>query len=364
MERTGQTPSESGVNGNLNPTLRDIAKATGHAVSTVSCALRGEPGVSRKVSERIRGVATTMGWRPNPLVSAWLSHVRQARHADSGLTLAYVISSSTGIEAHLSSPIFNAYHQGASQRAASLGFHLECFHYESFGGQRLSRILVSRGIPALIVAPLEEPGKPLSIDWPAFACATIAYSLEAPCLHRAANHHQHSVTLAIDKLRKLGYRRIGLAIPADIDTRSSHMFSGGFWAAATHFSFPPVPPFLPEHHAFSQPDFLQWLQQFSLEALIGTSQTRRWLQNLPRHAPQPSAFADLDLKPGAAGTAGIDQKPRLIGAAAVDLATSQLFRNERGVPADPKLILVESRWRDGPSAPAHPSAPPCVVAAK
>jgi hypothetical protein len=35
------------------------------------------------------------------------------------------------------------------------------------------------------------------------------------------------------------------------------------------------------------------------------------------------------------------------GAAAVDLVIEQLHRNEFGLPSDPKLMLIASKWMDG-----------------
>jgi DNA-binding LacI/PurR family transcriptional regulator len=49
--------------------------------------------------------------------------------------------------------------------------------------------------------------------------------------------------------------------------------------------------------------------------------------------------------------AGIDQHSEAIGRIAVETLVSQINLNERGEPADPYRVLVESRWRDGKSLP-------------
>jgi LacI family transcriptional regulator len=36
-----------------------------------------------------------------------------------------------------------------------------------------------------------------------------------------------------------------------------------------------------------------------------------------------------------------------LGAAAVELLTGQLTRGELGLPADPRVVLVEGRWVEG-----------------
>jgi LacI family transcriptional regulator len=40
-----------------------------------------------------------------------------------------------------------------------------------------------------------------------------------------------------------------------------------------------------------------------------------------------------------------------LGGAAVNLLAEQLQHDELGVPADPKVVLVEGRWHDGASLP-------------
>jgi LacI family transcriptional regulator len=49
--------------------------------------------------------------------------------------------------------------------------------------------------------------------------------------------------------------------------------------------------------------------------------------------------------------AGIDQHSEAIGRMAVEMLVSQINLNERGEPADPARILIESRWREGASMP-------------
>lgn len=45
--------------------------------------------------------------------------------------------------------------------------------------------------------------------------------------------------------------------------------------------------------------------------------------------------------------AGVNQHAKVIGAAAVDLVNGQLQRNEFGIPAHPKLVLIKGEWVDG-----------------
>ncbi len=172
-----------------------------------------------------------------------------------------------------------------------------------------------------------------------------------PRIHRAANHHFHSVVLAVRRLAELGYRRIGLAIAEGLDRRSGGTLSGGYWSATHAAGVHPVKLFNPSRSTFNFPPFKDWFDREKPDVVIGYSLVRGWLAQMGRSVPGDVAFANLDWHQSYGNEAGINQKPELIGAAAVDLVTSQIFRNERGVPPDQKLILIESEWVDGPTAP-------------
>jgi hypothetical protein len=47
--------------------------------------------------------------------------------------------------------------------------------------------------------------------------------------------------------------------------------------------------------------------------------------------------------------AGIDESPLLVGATAVDVVVGMIHRSERGVPENPRYILIEGRWFGGQS---------------
>ncbi len=333
------------------PTLREIAKASGMSLTTVSCALRGQPGVAEKSVQHVRRVAEEMGWKPNPLVSAWLSHVRSTHAPMVQATLAYIISHPQGIDGHFSSEVYRAYCEGARKRAQELGFSLELYHYEEFGEQRLAQILEARGTPALVVAPLPEFCHEISLPWDGFTSATIAYSLVKPPIHRAANHHFHSVATAVKTLRAYGYGRIGLAVPQDVDERSFGMFTGGYWSSSHYAGLSALNLFSDFYQKESFPAFGRWLKEERPDVVIGLEMVAEWIRGHGYALPGEIAFANLDRRAEHGDHAGIDQRAERIGATAVDLVTAQLFRNERGLPEHPKLSIVQGAWVDGATAP-------------
>ena len=47
--------------------------------------------------------------------------------------------------------------------------------------------------------------------------------------------------------------------------------------------------------------------------------------------------------------AAVDQSALAVGAAAVDIVIGQMRQNERGIPAIPQTVLVDSVWKPGAS---------------
>jgi LacI family transcriptional regulator len=49
------------------------------------------------------------------------------------------------------------------------------------------------------------------------------------------------------------------------------------------------------------------------------------------------------------GFAGLQQNQHLIGAWAVELLAARIANRDLGIPAIPRIEMVESQWIDGPS---------------
>ncbi len=350
-------PMSDEVQDESPPTLRQIAEKAGVSLSTVSLVLRGRPHTSETMNQRVREVAERMGWKPNPMVSAWLSHVRRGQHTSHYATLAYMVNYEGGVDALLNDPkrfILRAYWNGARTRAASRGYHLEAFDYRALGARRVNSILYNRNIQGVVLAPLDQDFSGFELNWEAFALGTIAYSLSEPQIHRAANHHFHTVTLCMENLYARGYRRMGLAIPRSSNARSGGLFLGAYLATIHECQgVEAIKPFIPDPPSFTRRHFEIWLKEQKPDVVMALhTLVPQWLGELGYSLPGDIGYAHLDLPTREEmhlPYAGIDQQPERIGAAVIDLVTAQIDRNERGIPDSPKISLVESRWVDGNS---------------
>src|SRR5262245_11457734 len=195
------------------PTLKGIAARAGVSAMTVSLALRNHPKIPASTRERIQTIARELGYRPNPMVHALMAEVRARRPMRSATTLAFVTAFPTRDGWRRGSYIYVEYHAGAVERARQLGYAIEEVWAKEPGmtGRRLTQVLETRSIRGLLIAPLPQSRGHLSLDWSKFAAATFGSSLYKPELHRATVDHFGAITMALRKLRKLGYRRIGMA---------------------------------------------------------------------------------------------------------------------------------------------------------
>jgi DNA-binding LacI/PurR family transcriptional regulator len=325
-------------------TLSDIAKAAGVSRMTVSLALRNHPATAQATRERIQKLAREMDYRPSPLISTLMTSVRLKRRASQKVVLAFIVDAQS-----TKKPTLGEYLQGARNRAAELGFKLDFFTYGGAGmtAARLDNILYTRGVAGVIIAPLFEPGKALSINWDRYAVTALGFSMPAPALHRVVNHQIHSITIALERLAELGYKRPGLALDESDDVRVFHNWLAGYLAYAhLHGEKKFPPPFITK--AWNQHAFAAWFKKHSPDAVLTLKEeVLPWIKACGVAVPAQVGLAILNWEPDSGGVAGIDQNSIGVGAGAVDVTVSQIHANERGVPAQPKITLIEGHWRDG-----------------
>ncbi len=322
------------------PTLQDIADRAGVSRMTVSLALRNDPRIAAKTRRRLQKLAEEMGYRRNPLVSVLMSNIRARREIKNRVLLAFIAHKD-----YRQSPVLANYMDGARNRAEELGYQLEPFWIDDKASKsrRLSRILFNRGISGLVVSPMPSPNQSLALEWSLFATAVIGHPLPGVPLNRAVHHQFQGISEALARLHDLGYRRPGLALSTEQDERVEHNWLGGFLAHQRLLRFEKVPVLLAG--LWDRPTFSKWFLRHRPDAIISMDENvLHWLEHLEVKVPGDAGFAHLNWEKELGEVAGIDQDSRSIGAGAVDLVVAQLHRNERGVPAGAKVVLIEGKW--------------------
>jgi LacI family transcriptional regulator len=331
-------------------TLRDVALEAGVSVMTVSRAMRNQSNVARATADKIREAAKRLGYRPNPLVSALMSYRRAANPIRGALSIGFVTNFPTE-NGWKKSRINLDFYEGAKANAERHGYKLELFWVREpqMSGRRLSQVLYSRNISGLLIAPLPVALGHMRLEWERFSAVALGYSLAAPLLHRAVNHQFRSMRLALRRLRKMGYRRIGLALRASFDERVDHHWAGAFLVEQRRSSpQDPVPLFVVQDPEFTREAFLKWRLANKPEVVVSQhEEVIEWLREAGIAVPEKVGFVHLDCPDKSGAVAGIYQNGPEVGTVAVDFLVSMVQRNERGIPPLPYSILVDGSWVDG-----------------
>lgn len=334
-------------------TQRDIAKALGIGLATVSMALRGDPRISSRRRAQIQATARKMGYRPNPNAAA-LSHLRGASETKPTRAALAWLNLWPHPEDLRRFGEFDQYWHGAELAARKFGYRLEEFACaDSAQLPRLQDILLARGINGILIPP--SGGPPMdwgSFEWDRFSVVRLSRSVEQPAAHIVAAHQAADAEMAFNAIRARGYPRVGLvtvAIP-------HHRFDAGFLKAQRFVvESQRLPVF--DIRGYSPwadlPKLERWLKREKPDAILtDLSCMAEMLNAAGLHVPKDIGLAVTSILDGNADT-GIDQNPREVGRVAVLTLISLIHDNDRGIPANHREILIRGRWVDGPSLPTR-----------
>ncbi|OAM91269.1 hypothetical protein AW736_04165 [Termitidicoccus mucosus] len=310
---------------------------------TVSRALRDDDSIPANTRERIKKIAEKLGYRPDPMVSQLMARLRVSRTVGT-MPIAW-LTAHPAENTWRGLPTSGEIYTGARARAEQLGYRLEAFWLRAPGmtGRRMSDILYSRGIRGIVIPPLPAGGGTIDLAWERFACATCGYSLRQPVLHRACSHQFHAARIAWDNFAKLGKRRIGLAFSVAWDRQlDGHLLAGFLREQHDATASRRVPPLVAP--ALTREVFMRWFRQHRPDAILGAPQARDWLRDAG--AAEKCALALINIEDGDGTFRGVNHHLRELGESAVDLVAVQLSSNQSGIPAVPKVVLVECSWHE------------------
>lgn len=342
----------------------DVARAAGVHSTTVSQALRNNPTISPATRARIHELARTMGYSPDPVLTALVAYRRGVKRPRRVETIGYVTASDTrwGWRRHLPDELA---FQGARERALASGYQLEHFWLGEPGmtPRHLSRMLYHRGIAGVLLGPMPRVAAlPLDLDWEHLAAVRIGPPLPGPGLHRVAHDPTGDVRAAVRRAVRAGCRRIGLVVAGADDAGTGRCHAIGFAIEQQRL---PAASRLPVLHlaAGAAPETLAgWRLAHRPDVILGAYPL--FGDALARAGIRvPGDVACIDLHPGFAtpGVAGIRADFSSIGRIAVELLSRQLQNNQRGLPDCCTTTLVEGSWSDGASFPTprlHPAIEP------
>ncbi|PTX95809.1 LacI family DNA-binding transcriptional regulator [Opitutus sp. ER46] len=342
--------------------MRTIATEAGVSAMTVSLALRNHPRIPAATRERVQEAAARLGYRPDPQVAKLMHHLRVGRQPGFQASIAALTTVRAGADTTYLAEIVRS----ARRRAEELGYGFELFRVEHPPRPQpaLQRMLRSRGVEGLVLLPIASPSDLGSLlDWSGFAVVTTTYGVLAPQFHRVVPHQFGNALEICRQLAQLGYRRIGLVLPAEQDVRVHHGFSAAVaWQSmigGTDFVRPLI-------HRGPVPEAAEvrgWFKHEHPDVIIaeGDKSCRPLAALLDLKVPGRVGFVSAN-KAERSLFAGMDERPEEIGATAIEQLAAMIQRGEKGPPTVPKVTMIDGQWLAGRSVSQSPAKRPRAVA--
>lgn len=332
------------------PTTRDIARRLGISSATVSLALRNRPGVSEDTRRKVQRIARELGYRPDPEVMKLMRHLRQ-RHKPRYQALLCALTTS---REHEDTPYQQDILASARECADALGFGFMLWRIEDSATlarrRDLQRILESRGVEGILLAPLKTP-RALGdlLDWSRFSVVAATNGVLAPLFNRVVPNQFSNMLMLCDQLTRRGYRRIGIVLSESHDVTTHHAFSAAVsWqnvVGGAEFVRPLV---YPEDQL--EPALKRWFAAERPDVIIDPGDRFGWqfARILGLAIPGPVGFANAHMSEPTV-IAGVDERAREIGSTAIKFLSSMIQHGEKGVPEVASVTMIEGRWIDGAS---------------
>lgn len=335
--------------------LNAVAKLAGVSSMTVSRVMRNHPHVSAKTRLKVLNAAEQLHYTPDPHVARLMERVRSYRQHQSEATIALIRDDTSGDEL-----LDIAYHyvplDDIISRSKQHGYQVSEFRLnrKTMSVRRLEGILEARGIEGLIVSPQSAQSIGSELDYSKFSAVTLGYGLQYPAIHRASTNMNRGIHQVTSELTTRGYRRIGLAVTQWIDARSDHTYAGSMLNYQRQISPKDRVPLLllPKNNiADDEKEFVAWFKRHRPDVIISfDNYIPDWLtKKLGLKIPEDVGLVVHDWLEHHINYAGIDHRRPSVAAAAIDLLSTMLMQNEKGVPLVPRQVLVPPIWVDGPS---------------
>ncbi len=334
--------------------LKDIAEAANLSVAAVSMALKNDSTMAPKTIERVKKLAKSMGYAPDPALSA-LSAYRSRLKVQNQFSVIGLVSNWSNKNSWTGKANQKEVIRGAEARAQQLGYSLQHFwaREQGISPRRFSEILRARGIRGLILAPFEDNDDQLDLEWKHFSVVTISRPTHYTLFHHVVQNHYMDMLKCWEKLAERGYKRVGLVVQQEIDQRWSNQ-----WDAAHIFSQQQVGnpsdaiPILRVKGDDDLQSIREWLRQHRPQVVI--SRCHHFLDAVKRERlriPDDIAYISLNVNEDIKNATGIRYRRDVLGASAVDVLNSLLQRNHKG-PNDVSLgTQVDGIWQEGETLP-------------
>lgn len=332
-----------------------IAAALKLSPATVSLALRRSPKISARTRARVVAQAQKIGYRTDAKLTELMSRIRlsrtQVRQACFGVISFYDSPRPWERSQHLT-----RIYQSMERRAGDLGYRLEPLWLRAPGMtyRRFRSILDTRGIEGLLCFGSPNLAEVFPSELDHCAIVTVGLSIETR-LHRVTSHFYSDLYRTLDRVRALGYRRPGLVLGLYEEKRSAYAYTSAYFGWCEHaFGSPLTVPVL-RLHQLEEKALLEWRERHRPDVIIFVhlydvmAELVEVLRRNGVRVPEDVGVAAVTQILEGTPFAGMEQNQANMGAWAVELLVARIMNQDFGIPAHPRIELVESRWINGRS---------------
>ncbi len=333
-----------------HPTMRTIAAAAGVCPATVSLALRAHASIPLRTQRRVQAIARAQGYRPDPMIAKLMSHLATSH---SSRLKANLCAFTPALSPTRPDSYINRLLRSLRAGSESLGYSFSIINIDEYpdSPSRLRRVLRNRNIEGIILTPMGE-SRDLRrlLDWKYYSVVSTTPSVARPQFHSVSPNHYDNARLVFNELATLGYRRIGLAIPADRDIRVRHRWSGAMAWYNLQVPDSCVQPLLdPGSPVNMDPEKLvAWARDQRPDVVVTDLAVHTVAKTLERAFPpraRPAVVAMHWPMPEAA--AGVDQNVEEIGTTALSVLSTLIQHNQKGIPDVPHTTMIDGKWARG-----------------
>lgn len=333
------------------PTMRTIADACGCSRNTVSLALQNDSRVVAERRQKIKDVAQSLGYRPDPKLAQVMGNIAKQTKQHLSKIGVLIPEDFKRPDPWKDHSYLQASYDGISEQMIERGYESDYFWLGApqMSPSRMKNILLTRGIEGLIVLSYAKVPAVIDFDFSKFAAVVIGRALSQPRLDAVGEDLYNDLETAVLNIRSRGYRRIGLALDSGFSARSRHCWEAAFQFYQVNLPRSERVPLCIYSRANTAP-LEGWVHQHNPDCIIGVSETTYPdLLNLGFSFPETAGFVTLIQDVKYSGLAGMVFQHKRISAKAVDIVDEKLRFRERGLPENPELVLFAGHWIDGDS---------------
>ncbi len=300
---------------------------------TVSRVVQGTGCVKPGTRARVEKAIAELGYRPDPMLRGLA--VYRTKTAPSGpvryrATLAFLDCD----EDEYSLSMFEQTHEAATPAGYSLKyFKLPRTETEQ---RAMSRRFWMQGIRGLLFGPSREERYIGGFRAEVFSMVGIGEFHHSPRIDSVGADYFHDLNLAASQCYKHGARRIGLAVPSDLEARTDHLWLGAYLAFCHRHKMTPL---VLDGERISG-ELVKWAKREKLDTILGLQGVKIYKRLLPK--VQFVALNDwLPIEDGWYVRIPREQFAR----EAVRLLDYNLMHQRYGIPEWPRHVSIEGEWR-------------------